>query len=79
MIVCLRQVLIMWIWNIVKTEIKVANVVNIVRLQLHATILLAMMLSKNCFYDEYGNLVLTVHRIDFSNFDRPFNELEGKT
>ncbi|MBO5210188.1 MAG: D-2-hydroxyacid dehydrogenase [Lachnospiraceae bacterium] len=61
--------------------IKVANVVKYCTPAVaQHTILLAMMLSeKIAFYDEYVKSGTYSAQDRFSNFDRPFNELEGKT
>lgn len=61
--------------------IKVANVINYCTPAVaQHTILLAMMLSeKIAFYDEYVKSGTYSAQDRFSNFDRAFNELEGKT
>jgi glycerate dehydrogenase len=61
--------------------IKVANVVNYCTSAVaQHTLLLAMALSENlAFYDDYVKSGTYSAQERFSNFDRPFNELEGKT
>lgn len=61
--------------------IKVANVINYCTPAVaQHTILLAMMLSeKIAFYDEYVKSGTYSAQDKFCNFDRAFNELEGKT
>ena len=61
--------------------IKVANVVNYCTAAVaQHTLLLAMALSeKLAFYDDYVKSGTYGAQDRFSNFDKPFNELEGKT
>ncbi|MCM1143883.1 MAG: D-2-hydroxyacid dehydrogenase [Blautia sp.] len=64
-----------------KRGIKVANVVNYCTLAVaQHTLLLAMMLSeKIAYYDDYVKSGVYSSQDRFSNFDRAFHDLEGKT